>query len=93
MGGASPQADVWVTRGRDGVSRDASPASWALGAPPLGAVFRVDEGIGHSSRSAPGWLWTDLDEYASDAPVMHAVHVVLTKKRTFEDMNLALKNF
>ncbi len=55
--------------------RPLRPGPWGH---PLGGGFQGWAGVGHSSRSAPGWLWTDLDEYASDAPVMHAVHVVLT---------------
>ena len=59
----------------------------------MGAVFRVYEGVGHSTRSTQGWLWTDLDEYASYALVMHAELVVLTWKMKFEDINLAFKIF
>ena len=41
------------------------------------AVFWETKVDHHSTRSTLGWLWTDLDGYASYAPVMHATLVVL----------------
>ena len=48
--------------------------------PPLGAPFWVEQGGDDSFRSSQGWLWTDLDEYASDAHCMHTPRTVFSKK-------------
>ena len=48
--------------------------------PPLGAPFWVEQGGDDSFRSSQGWLWTDLDEYASDAHCMHTARAVSSKK-------------
>ena len=55
------------------------------------AVFCYTKLYDHSSRSAPGWLWTDLDEYASYAPVMHATLVVLPWEMKRKDLIWGLK--
>ena len=48
--------------------------------PPLGAPFWEEQGGDDSFRSSQGWLWTDLDEYASDAHCMHTTRAVFSKK-------------
>ena len=54
--------------------------------PPLGAPFWGEQGGDDSFRSFQGRLWTDLDEYASDAHCMHATCAVLSKKQTCQDL-------